>query len=434
MKPFILSLTQIALLAGAGSAAAQAHPDATPTPVTTDAAVSQASYEQRFQAARELAISGKRDEAIAAYSQLLEASPGNADVLLGRGRVYAWMGQWQEAEADLRSVTTTAPNYADAWAALGDMYLWSDRPTQAADAYGRWIALNPTDPAPHVARGRALRAAGDYTAARAEFEAAGVNGADAAQVDSYLQSLMPRVQNPEVVVPAGYHWSASLAASRTWFSPSRNPWGEYTASLRRHFEHGSLAVELLDARRFGTSDRAWALDGYVDLWSRAYANLRYQHGPRGDLYPGNAWRAELFQGVGHGWELSGSYDRLDFTNSNVDMYGIGVGKYVGNFYLRARTLYIPGDGGHSTSFRGQVRYYYAGDGDNYVEFNAGSGRSRDLLSGNPGVVGRNRSSSASVAFVKYPSPRWGFKIGVGYGDDADSFVERGIYGALYRRW
>src|SRR5258708_30497309 len=107
------------------------------------------SFDQQFQTARGLAIAGQRDAAIAAYTELLQRSPGNADVLLGRGRVYSWMGRWSEAEADLSAATLAAPNYADAWSALGDLYLWSDRPRRGAAASGRGLALAPAlDPAP----------------------------------------------------------------------------------------------------------------------------------------------------------------------------------------------------------------------------------------------------------------------------------------------
>ena len=435
MKPLILSLTHIALVAAAGTATAQTDPGAATTvPAAAEVAVSQGSYEQQFEAARQLAISGQRDEAIRAYSDLLLRSPGNADVLLGRGQVYAWMGNWPEAETDLRAVTTSSPGYAGAWSALGNMYLWSDRPTQATEAFGHWIELSPKDPAPRIARGRSYRAAGDYIAARADFEAASALGADAAQVEGYLGSLTPRVQNPDAVVPAGYLWSASIASSWTGFSPARPHWSDYTLTLRRYFERGSLAVEFLGARRFDINDQAWALDGYVDLWTRAYANVRYQQGPHRSLFPGRSWRVEVFQGVGRGWELSASYDRLEFNSSNVNMYGIGIGKYVGNYYLRARRLYIPGDGSRSVSDRFLVRYYYAGDGDNYVEFSVGAGRSDDLLSGSSGVTERSRKSSASVAFVKYPSPRWGFKIGADVSNEATAFRGRGVFGALYLRW
>ena len=190
-------------------------------------------------------------------------------------------------------------------------------------------------------------------------------------------------------------------------------------------------MEFLGARRFDINDNAWALDGYLNLWSRAYVNLRYQYGPQASLFPGRSWRTELFQGVGRGWELSASYDRLEFNSSNVDIYGLGIGKYVGNYYLRWRRLYVPGNGSHSVSDQLLVRYYYAGDGDNYVEFRGGSGRSEDSLSLSNS---QSRSSSGSVAFVKYPSPRWGFKIGADISNEGDGFHGRGVFGALYLRW
>ncbi len=440
MRRLLLSLAHAALLTGGGCGLAQADPGVAPGPTATALVASPESFDQQFLAARDLAISGQREQALAAYSALLARSPGNADVLLGRGRVYAWMDKWPEAEADLRAATSASPGYAEAWSALGDMYLWSDRPRQAAEAYGRWLALVPDDnPAPLIARGRAFRAAGDYPAARADFEAAGARGADATQVDDYLLSITPRALNPhalgpDVVVPAGYLWSASLGASGTEFSPSRADWSEYMLSVRRHFERGSLGIEALGADRFSTSDHAWALDAYVDLWSRAYANLRYQHGPQENLYPGTAWRAELFQGVGRGWELSASYDRLEFNSSNVDIYGFGVGKYVGNWYVRLRHLYIPGDDSASNSDRLLLRYYYAGDADNYIEFAAGAGRSDKAAASAAGASGGTHSWSTSAAFVKFLNPRLGFKLGAAFGEEDDGFNDRGVFGTVYTRW
>ena len=432
MKPLMLSLMQVMSMLAAGSAIAQVAPETMPAPPTTTVATVPGDFDQQFKAARDLATSGKRAEAIRAYSVLLDRSPENADVLVGRGRVHAWDGRWTQAETDLRAAVSVAPTYADGWSALGDMYLWSDRPVQAAEAYGRWAALRPGDPAPRIARGRALRAAGDLASARGEFEAAGTLGADAGEIQDHLLSLQQRVQNPEAVVPEGYLWSARLSADRTSFSPARDRWSDYGLSLRRHFDRGSLAVEWLGAHRFGDSDRAWALDGYVDLWPKAYANLRYQHGPQAALFPERAWRAEIFQGVGPGWELSASYDRLAFTRSDVEFYSVGVGKYVGNFYLRARTLYVPGNGTHSVGYRGLVRYYYAGDADNYVELTGGSGSGTDIL--RDGAVSRRHSTSAGIAWVKYPTPRWGFKLGFDYGDEDQGFTAHNVSGALYRRW
>lgn len=429
MKTLFKSLACAAMLVGAAA---------------TFAAQPAGSFDERYLAARELALSGEREAAIAAYTTLLEASPGNADVLLGRGRVYAWMGRWTEGEVDLRAATDAAPAYADAWSALGDLYLWSDRPPQAVEAYGRWLALAPVgDPAPLLARGRALRAAGDRPAASADFEAARARGADAAQVDSYLQSLTPtpaplRALEPSALASGRYRWSASLGAQRTEYPAPSVGWNDYTASVRRYFEHGSVAIEGLAAERFAIHDTAWAIDGYADLWRRAYVNLRFQQGPGAKLFPRTRWRAELFQGFGRGWEASASYDRMNF-NSAVDLYGLGLGRYFGNWYVRLRHLYIPGtasDPSSSNSDRLTVRYYYAGDGDNYVEVAGGVGRTDQATAFVFGGPPAGHSWSGSAAFVKFLTPRIGFKLGIdgGYGLEGLPYSNRGIFGTLYTRW
>ena len=81
-----------------------------------------------------------------------------------------------------------------------------------------------------------------------------------------------------------------------------------------------------------------------------------------------------------------------------------------------------------------MRYYYAGDGDNYVEVNAGAGSSNSDIPGNPGAGTQTNTAAVGVAFVKYPTPRWGFKIGADYGRESNSLTGRGIFGSLYLRW
>lgn len=401
-----------------------------------EAAATQAeTYEQQFARAHELATGGRREDAIALYTAMLATSPDNTDVLLARGRTHAWMGRWPEAEADLTAVTAAKPDYADAWSALGDMYQWSDRPQQAAAAYARWAELRPDDPAATIALGRAHRAAGDKDAARADFEAARGRGADPAQVDDYIASLQPRMVEPDAVLPEGYLWALRVGGTHTRFDPSsRDSWNEYEIALRRKLSRGSIALEMLRAHRFDEHDTAWALDGYVSLWERAYANVRYQRGPSGDLFPGNAWRAELFQGVGSGWELSASYDHLEFDGSDTDMYGVGVGRYFGNFYARYRLLHVPGVGSGSLNHRGQLRWYYAGNADDYFEVSASHGRGHELDTRGFDRVVDESHSSYGVTYVKFFTPQWGARLGAGFANDVDGFDERSVSASLYARW
>lgn len=415
-----------ALLAAGGAAGAA-------TPTKAPAVPATPGYEQQFASAQQLAHSGQREEAIRAYTAMLGRWPGNSDILLGRGQVYSWMKRWPEAERDLRAAIAVSPRRADAWSALGNVYAWSDRPAQAAEAYGKWVALKPQDPEALIARGRAWRAAGDYGAARADFEAAGRRGADPKAIADLLASLAPRAV-PEAQVPAGYTWSALASGGWTDWSPDRASWGDYTVSLRRHFERGSLAAELIEADHFGASDNGWALDAYADVWPRAYVNLRYQQNPSGGILPDQAYRVELWQGMGKGWEPSVSYDRLEFGSTNVDMFGLGIGYYTGPFYLRWKHLYTLTDTSHGNSDRLLGRWYYAGNGDDYLELGAGFGVSTQDVVGTPGATANRRNSSMSVAVVRYFTPHWGAKLGASYGDEYLGFVGRQVGVSLYARW
>lgn len=187
----------------------------------------------------------------------------------------------------------------------------------------------------------------------------------------------------------------------------------------------------MQAHRFGLTDRALALDAYVDAWARAYANLRYQDG--GGLFPDRAWRVELFQGVGSGWELSASHDRLVFGSSDTRIHGAGIGYYWGNFYARAKVTHVPDETGDSTGVRGQLRWYYAGNADDYLQVAGGTGRSVEELA-QRGSAARVRSNSGSVAWVRYFGD-WGMRLGASYADDEGiGRIEKGATVSVYRRW
>ncbi|MFK2877907.1 YaiO family outer membrane beta-barrel protein [Rhodanobacter hydrolyticus] len=375
-------------------------------------AATSGSLTEQMAQIRQLATSGQRQLAIQRYTALLAAHPGNGDLLLGRGRTYAWDGQYAAAESDLRTVVQHSPGYADAWSALGDVYRWSGSPQKAVDAYSHWVKLAPQNPDAYIARGRAQRDMGQLAAARGDFDAAAALGANAAEITALRQSLLPRTTD----FNAGYNWGASLSWDHTGFTGGQQGWNDVDLSLRRYFSQGSLALELLRSNHFGTSNDAWALDGYVPLWSRAYANLRYQQGPSSGVLPEQEWRAEVFQGVGRGWELSASIDNLRFS-SDTQFYGVGIGRYWGDWYARYKLQHVPGVGSGSWSNRFLLRNYYRGDAFDYWEVSVGNGRSTDLNSYGTQVM--NNSATLGVAWSHYLSSQWGFKLSAGYAEGSD---------------
>jgi YaiO family outer membrane protein len=398
------------------------------------------SFDDQYANARALANGGQPELALAAYAALLTRSPGNADVLLGRGIVYARLGRWSEAEADLGAAAKASPGYADVWEALGNTYRWSEQPARALEAYEQLVALRPNDPAALVMRARAHRALGHAAQARADLERARTLGGDAADIDSLLLDLQPEVRppaaipsagTPDAVNAAGYTWGASLSSS--WTDVGGGPrWNDQTASVRRYMKRGSLGFETLRAHRFGQHDYAWALDGYAGLWEGAYANLRYQHSATSRLFPANSGRLEIWQALGQGWEASLGDDVLGF-DSRVNIYGVSIAKYTGNFYVQLRHQNIVSEGSHSTGQRLLARWYYTGDADNYLELTANSGRSDDPLSL---VGGRARSGGGGLAWVRYFNQQWGGRIGANFSRAAGgaSGSECGLSFSLYRRW
>jgi YaiO family outer membrane protein len=404
-----------------------------------------ASFEDRFRIARDLALGGKREAALAAYTALLAESPANGDVLVGRGRVHAWMEHWAESEQDLLAATRAAPKDADAWSALGDLYLWSQRPARAVEAYGRWAELAPASGEALAARGRAHRAAGETAAARADFKAAASRGIEADELLASLdvpatQASLSGSRTAEIFIPGQYHWVASLSADRTQFRGANQNWTDAVASLRRQWQGGvSLGLEALESRRFGKTDHAYALDGYFPLWSRAYVNARYQYSPDATLFPGNRYRGELFQGLGSGWELSAGYDRLDFAAAPVELLSVGVGRYMGPFYVRLRYQHVPGTPttpNGSDSERLVARYYYRGGGDQYLELNADAGQSEPTTTlATPARVARNRRSfGATWAGLVTEHLGARLSLGAGQGLESQPYHHTAVSAALYTRW
>ena len=183
-----------------------------PTATAQVQAASAASFDEQYDKARTLANSGQPALALAAYNALLAQSPGNVDVLLGRGIAYTRMERWEEARADLEAAAKTSPEYADVWLALGNLHLWHDQPAQAVDAYSRLTALRPADAASWQARARANRAAGRRDAARADLEQARSLGANV------------RWPSTDAASRARDHPFRSSKESHSRFGDFRRPW------------------------------------------------------------------------------------------------------------------------------------------------------------------------------------------------------------------
>lgn len=225
-------------------------------------------------------------------------------------------------------------------------------------------------------------------------------------------------------------WSGSVGFGHT--SNALGAADDQSMTLRRVTDWGPVALEALQLRRSGQSDRAWALDAYPRLWDAAYANVRVQQAPQSLLYPGTSWRAEIYQGVGQGWELAASHDELRF-DTPVQIQGVAVGKYWGNFYVRWRHQEVRSKGSSGQGERFMVRYYYQGDADHFLEATASSGRSDDFATT---LITPSRSDTRGWAWLHFLNREWGLKASWSESKDNSSARgrERSFNLGLTRRW
>lgn len=243
-------------------------------------------------------------------------------------------------------------------------------------------------------------------------------------------ALPPKSQPTPERPPQSHRWALTGGLSRT----QTGTWSglQNTLSLRYQADQGSMAIERLGQQRLGHEDHAWAIDAYPRLWSGAYANLRYQHTPSPAFYPARAWRAELFQNVGTGWEVAASHDFLGF-DPGVQINGVSLGKYWGNFFVRWRHQQVQSGTSSNTGDRVFVRYYYRGEADHFVEVNLTRGRS-DVFS--TGLILLSRSDARGVVWSHFVTRQWGFRLSAADSRDTAGLGNRALDSSisLVRRW
>lgn len=226
----------------------------------------------------------------------------------------------------------------------------------------------------------------------------------------------------------GKPWLLSVGGAQTRTATSDAL--ERTLSLRRYGELGSIALEQLTLRRSGQDDMAYAVDAYPLLWRGAYANVRLQTAASPQLYPRDAWRIEVFQNLGSGWELAASRDELGFdTRTRID--GVSLGRYWGNFFARWRHQQVGSDTSSGDGDRVFVRYYYRGEADDYAELNATRGRSDDYSSA---VVQPARTDSLGLAWQHYVTRAWGLRANWSESRSTTDTREYNLGLSLLARW
>lgn len=127
----------------------------------------EASRQRSLEEAAVRLRNGKVQDADALYSKVLETHPEDAVAIAGLGRVRYEQKDYSAAEDLLKKSVAATPENAETYAILGEMYAMTDRPAEAAEAYGKAFKLDSENAAYGLAYGRVLNRIEKYAEAEA---------------------------------------------------------------------------------------------------------------------------------------------------------------------------------------------------------------------------------------------------------------------------
>jgi tetratricopeptide (TPR) repeat protein len=110
--------------------------------------------------------------AMRVVDQQITQAPQDMDVRAWRARVLAWSGNLKEAEQEYLQILQVVKTDPDNWLGLANVYLGESKISDALHALDLAVQLDPSRSDLHMARGRALQAAGDQKKAQLEFREA----------------------------------------------------------------------------------------------------------------------------------------------------------------------------------------------------------------------------------------------------------------------
>jgi lipoteichoic acid synthase len=89
--------------------------------------------EDPFMIARETAFKKEYKDALILCDYILKDSPNHFDCWTLKGRIFAWNGDFEKAETELKAIMERSPRYKDAYSAILDLYWWNDKPQKAKE-------------------------------------------------------------------------------------------------------------------------------------------------------------------------------------------------------------------------------------------------------------------------------------------------------------
>ncbi|HVP43805.1 MAG TPA: YaiO family outer membrane beta-barrel protein [Terriglobales bacterium] len=380
-----------------------------------------------FSRARELAFAGKqhRQEALELLKQRLVQSPGDNDARTIYGTVLSWEGQYDEARRQLTQVLDNHPHHSDALPALINVELWSDHPARAEELAADGLEHSPKDTALMLQLARAQRNQGHYRESLHTLD----------EVLKLEPTNAQALRWRRALTVESWKWEAEFSHASDFLSRHQGTQHEDSLQLRGPTPIGSLIGRVSRAARFGISSYQIEADMYPHLRPGTYMYVNVGTSPDQELYPKYRLGADLYQSIGHGWELSGGYRHLQFS-TGTNIYTWAAAKYLGDWLFTGRMYLTPDDLGVSKTVQVGARRFFGSEGlHDYVEVRYSHGSSLALAQTTLDIIGQN-STRVTVEGDKTLG-HWALNLKGGAGSEDLPFGKRNRYtaqGSVYYRF
>jgi len=302
-----------------------------------------ANVPAEFKRAKELAFSGKRDEARSICYRILEENPKYYDARILIGRTFAWDKKHDLARKELDKVLKEDFDNKDATMAMIDLESWAGNSSKAIFYCEYGQSFFPNDEL--------------FLAKKAKlYQNIGEDGKAIQTIDELLElnpsneegiALLKKFKSSKKIYKVVYKHDFEYfdePYERRWHLSSfqlsrRNSWG----SLIGKINIGDLISE---GESFWSNEisKQFEIDAYPKVTKKSYAYLSYGYSPD-NLFPKHRAGAELYHKLPKSFEVSGGLRFLQFDsdsgNKNIYIYTASLGKYYRNYWFNFRTYITP---------------------------------------------------------------------------------------------
>ena len=325
-----------------------------------------------IEAGRALAREGRLEDAVAAYTRILEAKPDDLEARKERGRVLGWLQRNHEALDDFDRVLTVTPRDAEARLGRGRILARLQRYPEAEAEYRRAFADDPRAAAEAwVEIGRLRYWQEDRAGARTAYDEALRLEPTNAEAQQGLAVLAAAPVPWQWRLDAGFRFDALTKGNSNWYWE----WGRLAF---RPWKGTTVIAGIDQYHRFDKNDTQASIGAVQDLPHGFTVSGSFTYGFNPSVVANQIYAAEIAQS---GWIPrvipSLRYQHSDFPGSvHVDIIAPGVEVTV------------------TPEVAVLLRYYYSR------------------------VSGAGSGNAGSINIALFPERRLSFSVGAAYGNEA----------------